>query len=145
MLGAFFCPVQDHDLIEPETKVGANFGDAINCLKLLCRYQAHLLFAAEMLTKWGMEAAAAEQFRKEAKAAEDIGFDVYRKMLRVMVAKGMTDAQVSNYFDRHGLGSALDLGVVRSVGAMPYLPRDIDKVFLGDTARAIADRALWIV
>lgn len=122
--------MREYDLIEPETNVGPNFRDATVCLKELCRYQAPLLFAAEMLTKWNAEPAAADQLRREARAAEDICSKLAGKMLRVMKAKGMTDAQMEDYFRRHGLF------------AIPWQPREI--TFSGKTAKGIAEVALMM-
>ena len=50
--------------------------NAMACIVRLREYQARLTFAAEQLTEWGIEPAAAEQLHKEVKIADDISCDV---------------------------------------------------------------------
>lgn len=135
MSGFFSYSPFEYDRIEPGAKT--IFSDGVICLRKLREYQARLLFAEELLTRWGAEPAAAERFRKEAKIAEDICQDVRRKLVRVMAARGMKDQKINLYFFQHGLGNALwspDPEMIYGVQ---------QRTIYGDTARTIADKALY--
>jgi hypothetical protein len=122
----------EFEFVDLETNKKTNVGNAISCLRRLREYQARLIFAAELLTEWGVEPAAAERFGKEVKAANDMCHDVFGKMCNTMTAKGMKNTLIQKYMDK------LDLHD-------PWNPNDrMIYGFLrsGDTARTIADRTL---
>jgi hypothetical protein len=135
MLGSLFCPVSDATYLEPEEGEAptANFRDGNNCLQRLRLYEGLMRAARAALEKWDIEPAAAALFEKETQAAEDLARDVWLKMSNVMKVRGMSDAQIDDYFKRNGAWG-------RPLTLMP----EVFSSRVSQTAREIADDALWV-